>query len=132
MWNFEIINNLRFQNNSSKTEHLLHSSRVDRIMPKITKVNKKRKDYLKCISRIYQILSQYGGSLDNLLSRRVLYVVARSKGRECGEYKTDHNAYIRYLRCVKGIETLGKELGIATETTGLTSDQEVNIFQGRG
>ena len=27
---------------------------------------------------------------------------------------------------------LGKELGIATETTGLTSDQKVNIIQDRG
>ena len=88
-------------------------------MPKISKVNKKRKDYFKCISRRDKILSQYGGWLDNLLSRQVLYVVARSKERECDEYKTDLNAYIRYLRCVKSIETLGKELGIATETTGL-------------
>ena len=62
----------------------------------------------------------------------MLYVVAISKGRECDEYKNNHNAYIRYLRCVKSIETLGKELGIATETTGLTSDQELNIPQGRG
>ena len=77
-------------------------------------------------------MSQYSGSLENLLSRRVLYVVARNKGRECGEYKTNHNAYIRYFRCVKGIKMLGKELGIAIETTGLTSDQEVNILQDQG
>ena len=62
----------------------------------------------------------------------MLYIVAIIKGRECDEYKNNHDAYIRYLRCVKSIETLGKELGIATETTGLTSDQEVNIPQGRG
>ena len=99
-------------------------------MPKITNFNKKRKDYLKCISRRDQILSQYGGLLENILSIRVLYVVSRSKGREIDEYKSNHNAYIRYLRCVKSTKTLGKELGIATETTGLTSDQEVNILQG--
>ena len=67
-----MIINLKFQNNSSKTEHLLHSSRVDRIMPKITKVNNKRKNDLKYINIIDQILSRYGGLLDNLLSRRVL------------------------------------------------------------
>ena len=99
-------------------------------MPKTPKVNKKRKDYLKFISRRDQIMSQYGGLLDNLSSRRVLYIVARSKGRECDKYKTNHNAYIRFLRCVKSIKTLGKELCITTETTGLTSDQDVNILQG--
>ena len=77
-------------------------------------------------------MSQYGGSLDNLLSRRGLYQVARRNGRESDEYKTDYNAYIRYLRCVKIIEILEKELGIATGTTGLTSVQEVNIPQYQG
>ena len=101
-------------------------------MPKITNFNKKRKDYLKCISRRDQILSQYGGLLDNILSIRVLYVVSRSKGIEYDEYKTDHNVYIRYLRCVKIIKNLGNELGIATETTGLISYQEVNILQDQG
>ena len=101
-------------------------------MSKITKVNNKQKDYLKFISRRGQIMSQYGGSIDNLLSRRVVYVVARSKGRGCDEYKTDQNSYIRYLLCVKIIKTSGKELGVSTENTGLTSDQEVNILRDGG
>ena len=101
-------------------------------MPKITKVNKERKDYLKFISRGDKILSQYGGYDDNLFSRRALYQIARRNRRKIDEYKTDYNACIRYLQCVKSIETLAKELGIATGTTGLTSVQKVNIPQNRG
>ena len=70
--------------------------------------------------------------LDNLLSWRAFYQVDRRNGRESDKYKTDYNAYIRCLWCVKLLKNLEKELVIATGTTGLNSVQEVNIPQYRG